>query len=478
MAEMKKEYNPIIAAFSYSIGNTIIKAIPFITLPIFTRILSTSDFGLYNTYLAYESILSIVLGFGLSSTVRIAKVQYPSSFENYISSIYGLQFTITIIADVVLYLLFVLINPSIWLSKTVCIILLLNCLFTQFYNIGTTKYAINGEVSRNIVVSLLYTVLNVGISLFLCSFVFQNNAYCGRIIGTLLGSVIASLFIFVNQISKSHMFFNKDYWSFGLRMGLPLIIHALSLTLLSQCDKIMIQSMVGDSEAGIYGLAVTLIGIITVIVNSVDSAWAPWFFSELEKGKYTHVCKNNNYIIAAFSGMIVMIMLISPELIKLFSDVQYWDSRYAFAPLSLSVLFSFYYLIPVNFEYYMKKTGFIAISTLITAIINLILNYFLILTYGYISAAYATCLSKAILFVFHWLRARSLSNIRLLNMRWVVLCSIISLIICIFVVTTESIIIRYSVLLMIIVALLLVLIKMNVFCAIKSYIKKSVLNRR
>ena len=86
-----KKYNPFYAALSYSIGNILIKEIPFITLPIFTRILTASDYGLYSIYLSYESILSIVLGLGLQGTIRIAKVEYEEKFEEYISAIYGLQ---------------------------------------------------------------------------------------------------------------------------------------------------------------------------------------------------------------------------------------------------------------------------------------------------------------------------------------------------------------------------------------------------
>ena len=72
--EIKKDnvsrYNPLSAGIAYTCGNLLVKAIPFFTLPIFTRLLSTADFGLYNIFLAYENIISILLGFGLNGTIR------------------------------------------------------------------------------------------------------------------------------------------------------------------------------------------------------------------------------------------------------------------------------------------------------------------------------------------------------------------------------------------------------------------------
>lgn len=53
------------AGIWYTIGNFLLKGCIFFSLPIFTRILSTTDFGIYNTYIAYEGILTAILGLGL-----------------------------------------------------------------------------------------------------------------------------------------------------------------------------------------------------------------------------------------------------------------------------------------------------------------------------------------------------------------------------------------------------------------------------
>lgn len=76
-----KCYSIAKAGIWYTVGNLIIKGLPFFTLPIFVRILSTSDFGLYNAYISYENILSVLLGLGFSGTVKTAKFDFEKNFE-------------------------------------------------------------------------------------------------------------------------------------------------------------------------------------------------------------------------------------------------------------------------------------------------------------------------------------------------------------------------------------------------------------
>lgn len=447
MQMKNKSYNPVSAGVSYTIGNMLIKGIPFLTLPIFTRILSTEDFGLYNIYLSYENIISILLGVGLAGTNRIAKVYYKEKFEDYISSIFCIQIIIATFFDVIICFLFSFFVGDGWFDEKILVILLVNCLCTQLYNIASGKYAINGEVWQNLMISFVMTFCNVGISLLLCCFLFEDEAYLGRILGTCIAAIIVTVYVVGQQIKRSRKFFVKEYWRFGLRMGAPLILHSLSLTLLAQCDKIMIKSIVGSSEAGIYSIAVTLSSIVSVLITSFDNAWAPWFFFNLEEKKYNIIYKYNNLMIIFFTVITVSIMLISPEIIRVMSAREYWDSVFSFPPLLLSILFNFYYLIPVNFEYYCKQTSYIATSTIIIALLNIVLNYILITLVGYIGAAYATCISKLILFLMHWRKAWKLEAINLMGKKIIASSSILSITICVYVIIFNvNIIARYSML--------------------------------
>jgi len=458
--DKSKQYNPLSAVMAYMIGNMMIKAIPFVTLPIFTRVMSTADFGLYNTYLSYENILSILLGFGLCGTIRVAKIQYGDSFEKYVSAIYGLQITLSFVVDIIIILAFTLLQPKIWISQTLLMVLLVNCLSTQLYSIASAKYAISGEVVQNLIISFLMTFFNVCLSLILCIYVYKNDTYIGRILGTCGAAIIVALIVLLQQVKRSVNLIDVPLWKFGLKMGAPLILHSLSVTVLSQCDKIMIQSIVGNEEAGIYGIAVTLSGIVAVLVTSIDNAWAPWYFERLKEKKYNYILNCNNVMIGVFSLFSACVMFISPEIIRIMSTKEYWDSIYSFSPILVSIVFNFIYLIPVNFEYYNKQTSFVASSTIVSVVINVVLNYLFIKKIGYIGAAYATLLSKFVLMIMHWRKAWKIEQVHLMSISKVIFWTMFSVITCMLsIVLCQNLIARYVIVIVIVIIAIIYLKK-------------------
>ena len=67
MADGKKVLK---AGLGYTIGNYFLKGLNFLTIPIFSRILSTTDYGIYNTFAAYENIMFIIIGLAIHSAKK------------------------------------------------------------------------------------------------------------------------------------------------------------------------------------------------------------------------------------------------------------------------------------------------------------------------------------------------------------------------------------------------------------------------
>ena len=78
------------AGSAYVIGSIALKGIAFLTTPLFTHLMSTSEYGLYGVYLSYEGILSIVIVMGLSNSVRNATIDFKKDLDAYVSSMLGL----------------------------------------------------------------------------------------------------------------------------------------------------------------------------------------------------------------------------------------------------------------------------------------------------------------------------------------------------------------------------------------------------
>ena len=90
-----------------------------------------------------------------------------------------------------------------------------------------------------------------------------NDKVIARILGLVLVEMIGYSWLSFVQIKKENILFKK-YWKYAILFNLPLIPHYLSQIVLNSADRIMISSMVGESEAGIYSLAYSLSSIMTL----------------------------------------------------------------------------------------------------------------------------------------------------------------------------------------------------------------------
>lgn len=447
MNKNNKIYNGILAGIWYTAGNLIIKGLPFFTLPIFTRLLSPEDFGLYNTYLSYEAILGIVLGLGISGTIKTAKFEFEGNFDKYIISVYLLEFFfLTITLPVILSVYFLFVKDS-WITLNLILLLIFHSLASAIISITSCFYVIEGRYKSNLTITFLNTFLNIIISIILCYTYYSEKRYLARIYGTAIAIIfIAALSIKKHFQINRHLKINMIHYKYALNMGIPLLPHLLSLTLLSSCDKIMIQKLIGSSQAGIYSVAVNIMTILTVFVTSIENAWAPWYYKNLSCSNYSYIFKKNNTLTIFFGYLTAGFLLISPELVHFFSEEKYWMSLNALYPLIISVFLSFGYLYFVNMEYFKKKTIYISYSTIICAITNIILNYFLINLWGYIGAAYATCLSKLLLLFIHYMKSKQLLKEEIASFNIIFSIAVFLTLLIVFMKFFEfSIFIRYSI---------------------------------
>ena len=418
--KIKKHYNGIVAGIWYTVGNMLIKATPFFTLPIFTYLLTPADFGIYNIYLSYEGILSLLISLGMSGTIKTAKFDFNTNFERYISSVIHLFLVICVVLLLIGNLVWEYIKISDWFNTWVLNLIILQSTSNAIYAVMGSKFVIQGDYIRNLSAVFGMTTLNVILSLYLCYFSMDNVPYLARITGTALGTIIVACCLVIYQNKQAKISNDKCANRYALKLGIPLLPHILSITLFSQCDKIMIQTLIGNTEAGIYSLAVTVSMVLAVSFSSIDNAWTPRYFELLNKQEYKTIISRNNILITFFAYIVCMFLLVGADIVLILADEAYWESIYALIPLSVSTFFSFMYIFPISIEYYMKKTGFISVVTIICLSINICLNYIMIRQMGYIAAAYVSCVSKLILFTLHYYIARKLLAKNIFSLRYVI----------------------------------------------------------
>ena len=405
------------AGFWYTFGNILLKGAIFITLPIFTRLLSTKDYGVYNTYIAYQAIISLVIGLGLHGSVKAAKYDFKDRFNEYLSSSISIIIIMFLALLVIINVIYSHIVSSEVYSLLIVNILIIHSFSSAIIQFVSASYVIEGKYKRFMAVACVTTVANIVLSLILCTGLFNDQRYVGRIVGNAIPFIIVGLLLSIGILREGKVIFFDSFCKYGLKIGLPLIPHTLSLVLLSQSDRIMIQNMVGYSEAGIYSFAYTIMAILSIIMSSIDNAWGPWFYSNLDNKNYKYIEDKNKTYIAIFTCLTIGFMAVVPEIIKIMADSAYWESVDLVIPLIVSVFLNYMYLFPVNLEYFYKKTGYISIGTMICAGANIIMNLFFIKYFGYKAAAYTTAASNLILFIIHWNISRKIDKNKIVDLK-------------------------------------------------------------
>lgn len=390
------------AGIGYTIGNILVKGISFISIPIFARLLTVTDYGIYNTFSSYVSILSVIIGFALHVSIKNANIDYKEKINEYCSSISLLIIFNTVFLTVIAFLGKNSISNLLSLEHDYFTILIViesfGMMMITFYN---SVLAIEYRYKEYLGVSLVYAIMGVILSVILVVFIFPEKKYLGRILGTLISAVAVGIYIFYALYKIHKPTINKEYWKYGLKISLPIVPHGLSQIILAQFDRLMIKKIIGSYDAGIYSFAYNIGTIFQVVVNSLDTAWSQWFFDQMYEKNYDKIKKIANIYALLVAFAAVGLMLISPEIIIIMGGTKYDSSKYVALPIVLAMFYSYMYYFPSSVEYYYKKTKLIAAGTMMAAGLNIILNAIFIPIYGYIAAAYTTVVCYLIYYVMH-----------------------------------------------------------------------------
>lgn len=375
-------------------------------LPLLTRYLSPSDYGVVATFQVLLAFLVIFISLNVNSAVSVTYFTLTKKeLRIYIGNVVGI-----IIVNFVFILCFtcifkepiarVISFPSNWI-----LIAVVAALSQVIISLTLILWQVEQKPIFYGKFQILQAIVNVGLSVALV--VGLGWKWEGRLLGIIFAlavfGLIGSFVIYKRNYIKFS--FNLHYIKDALFFGIGLIPATLSWWIITGIDKLFINSMVGVSETGIYSIAVQLGLIIGLIANSFNLAWAPFLFEKLTQVKFGTKLKIVRFTYAGFGGIIlltIVFIVIAPFFIKVFigDDFQYANKYIAW--IAVGQLFNSMRYFVINYIYYVKKTYISGGITFFTALMNAVLNYYLIKLHGAIGAAYATAITFFVNFVLTW----------------------------------------------------------------------------
>lgn len=395
---------PAKASLWFIICSLIQKGIAFLTTPFFTRMMTTSAYGIVVIYNSWLEIITIIATFQLATGVfNKAMIKYEDDRDGYTSSSLFLTSCITVFVFLVY-----LICPKAWnkilnLSTSLVVMMFLEIFFTTAMSFWSIRNRFEYRYKSVIFCTLFVAVFGPLTSILMLIVAPDDNQAQAKILGMLVVKIAVYTIIYILLMRKGKKIVQLSYWKYSLLFNLPLIPHYLSQQVLTQSDRIMINKICGASDAGIYGVAYQLSMAIFLITLAIHNSFTPWTFECLRDKKYNEL-GNAAIKIEVFVGTACFAFsLFAPELIYVLGGEQYATAVWIVPPVAMSVLFQTIYTFFGNVEFYYEKTKFVMFASIIVAFANIILNAVFIPLFGFVAAGYTTLVCYVLYSLVHWL---------------------------------------------------------------------------
>lgn len=383
--------------FSYSSVNILNAAVPFLLLPILTKYLSPTDYGILSMI---QLLMLISLPIVLMNTHGLLTMEYSKlSFENF-QALVSTIIWIPVIGFLFLEVIFFIFKPYIveyfHIPTSFIHLIPFFVLLQAIPTIVPIVFQAKQEPFNFGKYKISMTILNALLSLLFV--VYLMYGWEGRVYG-IVSSFGVFTFVGLVILFKLNLLkfkFDKKMLKSALHFGLPLIPHAIAGIFLSMSDRIFLVNMLGKDSVGIYSVAFQISSAIVIIMSSINQAWAPILYEKLNKQpsftEKINIVKITYKIMASMILFTVLFMLISPYIYDIFINERYYAAKDITILISLGFLFQGLYFMITNYIFYSKKTKILSYITISSVILSVVLNYFLIQYFSIIGSAYALIL--------------------------------------------------------------------------------------
>jgi len=390
--------------FSASFAN---EGLKFLSIPVLTYLLSTSDYGILNIFGAWVSILAVLAVFNLNGAISRYYYEFSEDFGQFLG--YSLLLASAAFGVTSFFILLFHEKVATWLElPDMVIFFLVPAILFQIIEISFRQVYQPIKDSKRI---RKYSIGNVYITFALTVILIllrDDTKYIGRLQAMVFVSGIYAIFKIRDIIRYTKIGFNKKYFSYIAKFSLPNIPYLLSGTLLSQFDRIIINHHLGTSEAGLYCFAYNIGMLQLMVSNAIHNAWTPKYYEYMHAGKVPNIVKDASFYSRLMAFAACGLVMFGAELGTLLSSKSYHASLYLIPWVVIGHFFVGISPFNKNAIIHAKRTYITATLTLTAGVIKLLLNLWLIPIYGSIAAAYTTLFSYIFLFMTEYLIAKYL----------------------------------------------------------------------
>lgn len=425
----------------YSVGNFIIRSISFLLLPLYSNLLSTTEFGDYALLVSMYSIIAVLYQSGMQN----ALTKYYLENENQVQrkKIFSSIFNSIVISGILLTCLSIIFSKGISQlilgtqhdSKLISIIFI--ALFFETLSFFPLHLLKTKEKARKVVT---YSSVSAVINLLLnVVFVYKMRMDIeGIFIAQMLSSLALTIIVFPSVLPEIQMYIDKVLLKKMFLFSLPFVVSGLFSSAVDVSDRFILNIFTSKDEVGIYTLSYKIAMIMNVFVISFRTAWIPRALNVYNSQNYSVIFGNTLKKLTSVSLTILLcITLFSPYLfhIRLFGVTilnKNFEPGLVILPyILLGYFFSGLAIFYSLFPFISSKSYYFLYSDLIAFVVNILLNFILIPLVGMVGAAIATTLAyfASALFLFFISRRKINITYPIKNLSTIIISCLVLLII-------------------------------------------------
>lgn len=379
----------------YGIGGVISKIIPFVMLPIVTRLMPNT------TYFGLNDISTIIVSFASALAIMgMYDAMFRMFFEKedgkYKKEICSSALAFTLCTSAIIFLILIVFRRSLsvlfFSSEKYTNLLMLTAISTL---IGATNSIVSAPTRFNnqrkifLLTNTISPIISYAISIPL----LMKGYY---IVALPLASIVSVasielVFICLNRKWFSPRCVNKKHIRQMLKIALPLVPNFLIYWIFNSADKLMIAKILGNDQAGIYAIGSKIGQISQLIYTAFAGGWQYFAFSTMRDEDQVSMTSSILEYLGAITIVAGILMMTFNEIVfELLFEGDYLKGAVVAPYLFVSPLLLMLFQVGCNQFIVIKKTWPNLLILSGGAIINVALNIVLIPRVGIEGAALAT----------------------------------------------------------------------------------------
>lgn len=395
-----------------AVGKICTQFISFFLLPLYTAMLTTAEYGTVDLLNTYVSLLIPIITFQIEQAIFRFLIDVRND-EQEQKKLISTTFFIAIIQSVLFLIIYFFIAEFInnsykyFLATNVVACIFSSIMLQICRGLGDNKlYSIGSLIS-----AICTVTFNI---LFLV--VFKLGAY-GMLSATLLANVLCALFIIFKKKLYKYLkvkLFTKELLKKLWKYSIPLIPNALSWWIVNASDRTIITTLMNVGANGVYSAANKFSAICIQFFNIFNLTWtesASMYINDKDSSKYFSNIMNTT--LKLFCAICIGIIAFMPFVFSLLINERYNEAYYQIPILMLSTLFNIVVCLLGSVYVAKKKTNEIAKTSVMAAIINIVVNVALIKHIGLYAASISTLVAYLSMAIYRYIDVQRLVKIRI-----------------------------------------------------------------